>query len=100
MNYSESARKSEHRYSFDYGGIPSHNYNLPLCCYITAMVACQNGGLSLQLTVILSGGALLLCSTSIAYTEVVRAMLLFLSNTDMGNTFIQNIFSEPITQVA
>ena len=38
----------------------------------------KNGGLSLQVTCILSGGSLLLYSTSIVYTEVVRAMLLFI----------------------
>jgi drug/metabolite transporter (DMT)-like permease len=37
----------------------------------------KKGGLSLQLTAMLSGGALLLYSTSIVYTDVVRAMLLF-----------------------
>ena len=37
----------------------------------------QRGGLGLQLTAMVSGGALLLYSTSIVYTEVVRAMLLF-----------------------
>ena len=35
------------------------------------------GGLSLQLTAMISGGALLLYSSSIIYTDVVRAMLLF-----------------------
>ncbi len=37
----------------------------------------KNGGRSLQITAMISGGALLLYSTSIVYTEVVRAMLLF-----------------------
>ena len=37
----------------------------------------RQGGVQLQITAILSGGALLLYSTSIVYTEVVRAILLF-----------------------
>ncbi|WP_435229324.1 DMT family transporter [Pseudopelagicola sp. nBUS_20] len=37
----------------------------------------MSGGIQLQITAMLSGGALLLYSTSIVYTEVVRAMLLF-----------------------
>jgi len=37
----------------------------------------KKGGIQLQITAMLSGGALLLYSTSIVYTDVVRAMLLF-----------------------
>ena len=37
----------------------------------------RKGGLQLQLTAMISGGALLLYTTSIIYTDVVRAMLLF-----------------------
>lgn len=37
----------------------------------------RQGGFQLQLTAMVSGGALLLYSTSIVYTDVVRAMLLF-----------------------
>ncbi|MGB5870354.1 MAG: DMT family transporter [Albidovulum sp.] len=37
----------------------------------------RKGGLQLQVTAMFSGGALLLYSTSIVYTDVVRAMLLF-----------------------
>ena len=37
----------------------------------------RRGGFQLQLTAMVSGGALLLYSTSIVYTDVVRAMLLF-----------------------
>ncbi len=37
----------------------------------------RKGGIQLQITAMLSGGALLLYSTSIVYTEVVRAILLF-----------------------
>ncbi|MFV1877689.1 DMT family transporter [Nioella sp.] len=37
----------------------------------------RKGGAQLQLTAMLSGGALLLYSTSIVFTDVVRAMLLF-----------------------
>jgi drug/metabolite transporter (DMT)-like permease len=37
----------------------------------------RKGGFQLQLTAMVSGGALLLYSTSIVYTDVVRAMLLF-----------------------
>lgn len=37
----------------------------------------RKGGIQLQITAMLSGGALLLYSTSIVYTDVVRAILLF-----------------------
>ena len=37
----------------------------------------KKGGISLQVTTMLSGGALLLYSSSIVYTDVVRAILLF-----------------------
>jgi drug/metabolite transporter (DMT)-like permease len=37
----------------------------------------KRGGFQLQLTAIISGGALFLYSTSIVYTDVVRAILLF-----------------------
>lgn len=37
----------------------------------------RKGGIKLQITAMLSGGALLLYSTSILYTDVVRAILLF-----------------------
>ena len=49
------------------------------------------GGLSLQLTAMLSGGALLLYSTSIVYTDVVRAMLLFYL-TPIWATILARIF--------
>ena len=51
----------------------------------------QKGGLSLQLTAMLSGGALLLYSTSIVYTDVVRAMLLFYL-TPIWATILARIF--------
>ena len=54
---------------------------IPTICLVPVILLrwshIKKGGLSLQLTGILSGGALLLYSTSIVYTDVVRAMLLF-----------------------
>ena len=49
------------------------------------------GGFQLQITAIVSGGALLLYSTSIVYTEVVRAMLLFYL-TPIWGTILARIF--------
>ena len=49
------------------------------------------GGLSLQLTAMISGGALLLYSTSIIYTDVVRAILLFYL-TPIWATILARIF--------
>ena len=49
------------------------------------------GGFRLQITAMLSGGALLLYSTSIVYTEVVRAMLLFYL-TPIWGTILARIF--------
>ena len=49
------------------------------------------GGLSLQLTAMISGGALLLYSSSIIYTDVVRAMLLFYL-TPIWATILARIF--------
>ena len=51
----------------------------------------KKGGLSLQLTAMLSGVALLLYSTSIVYTDVVRAMLLFYL-TPIWATILARIF--------
>ena len=51
----------------------------------------KKGGISLQLTTMLSGGALLLYSTSIVYTDVVRAMLLFYL-TPIWATILARIF--------
>ena len=57
----------------------------------------KNGGFSLQVTCILSGGSLLLYSTSIVYTEVVRAMLLFYL-TPIWATLLARVFlGETIT---
>lgn len=54
---------------------------IPTICVIPITVwrwiHVKNGGLSLQLTAMLAGGALLLYSTAIVYTDVVRAILLF-----------------------
>ena len=54
---------------------------IPTICLIPIVLSrwqhVKQGGISLQLTTMLSGGALLLYSTSIVYTDVVRAMLLF-----------------------
>ena len=49
------------------------------------------GGVQLQITAMVSGGALLLYSTSIVYTEVVRAMLLFYL-TPIWGTILARIF--------
>ena len=55
------------------------------------------GGLSLQLTAMISGGALLLYSSSIIYTDVVRAMLLFYL-TPIWATILARVFlGDPIT---
>lgn len=51
----------------------------------------RKGGLQLQLTAMISGGALLLYSTSIVYTEVVRAMMLFYL-TPVWATMLARIF--------
>jgi len=51
----------------------------------------QAGGFRLQVTAMVSGGALLLYSTSIVYTEVVRAMLLFYL-TPIWGTILARIF--------
>ena len=57
----------------------------------------RQGGFQLQLTAMLSGGALLLYSTSIVYTDVVRAMLLFYL-TPVWATVLARIFlSDAIT---
>ena len=54
---------------------------IPALCLIPVTVwrwkYVKRGGFQLQLTAIISGGALLLYSTSIVYTDVVRAILLF-----------------------
>ena len=68
---------------------------IPTFCLVPVIILrlshVKNGGLSLQLTGILSGGALLLYSTSIVYTDVVRAMLLFYL-TPIWATFLSRIF--------
>lgn len=51
----------------------------------------QKGGFQLQLTALISGGALLLYSTSIVYTDVVRAILLFYL-TPIWATILARIF--------
>ena len=54
---------------------------IPALCLIPVTIwrwkYVKRGGFKLQLTAIISGGALLLYSTSIVYTDVVRAILLF-----------------------
>jgi drug/metabolite transporter (DMT)-like permease len=55
------------------------------------------GGIDLHVTAMLSGGALLLYATSIGYTDVVRAMLLFYL-TPLWGTLLGRIFlKEPVT---
>ncbi len=51
----------------------------------------RQGGFQLQLTALISGGALLLYSTSIVYTDVVRAILLFYL-TPIWATILARIF--------
>ena len=51
----------------------------------------KQGGFGLQFTALLAGGALLLYSTSIVYTDVVRAMLLFYL-TPVWSTLLARIF--------
>ena len=59
----------------------------------------KRGGFQLQLTAIISGGALLLYSTSIVYTDVVRAILLFyltpVWGTILGRIFLGDKISTP-----
>ena len=68
---------------------------IPTICLIPVVILrwqhVKEGGVSLQLTTMLSGGALLLYSTSIVYTDVVRAMLLFYL-TPIWATILARIF--------
>ena len=68
---------------------------IPTICLIPIVLSrwqhVEQGGISLQLTTMLSGGALLLYSTSIVYTDVVRAMLLFYL-TPIWATILARIF--------
>ena len=68
---------------------------IPTICLIPIVLSrwqhVKQGGISLQLTTMLSGGALLLYSTSIVYTDVVRAILLFYL-TPIWATILARIF--------
>ena len=68
---------------------------IPTICLIPVVLLrwqhVKKGGISLQLTTMLSGGALLLYSSSIVYTDVVRAMLLFYL-TPIWATILARIF--------
>ena len=68
---------------------------IPTICLIPVVLLrwqhVKKGGISLQLTTMLSGGALLLYSTSIVYTDVVRAILLFYL-TPIWATILARIF--------
>ena len=68
---------------------------IPTICLIPIVLSrwqhVKQGGISLQLTTMLSGGALLLYSSSIVYTDVVRAMLLFYL-TPIWATILARIF--------
>lgn len=68
---------------------------IPTICLIPVVILrwqhVKEGGISLQLTTMLSGGALLLYSTSIVYTDVVRAILLFYL-TPIWATILARIF--------
>jgi drug/metabolite transporter (DMT)-like permease len=55
------------------------------------------GGFNLQLTGMLSGGALMLYATSIVYTDVVRAMLLFYLTPVWGTILGRLYLNEEIT---
>ena len=57
------------------------------------------GGFNLQLTGMLSGGALMLYATSIVYTDVVRAMLLFYLTPVWGTILGRFFLNENITQL-
>ena len=55
------------------------------------------GGFQLQITAMVSGGALLLYSTSIVYTDVVRAMLLFYLTPIWGTVLARIFLGDAIT---
>lgn len=57
------------------------------------------GGFNLQLTGMLSGGALMLYATSIVYTDVVRAMLLFYLTPVWGTILGRLFLNENITSL-
>ncbi|MEP1935053.1 MAG: DMT family transporter [Paracoccaceae bacterium] len=57
----------------------------------------KKGGFQLQVTAMVSGGALLLYSTSIVYTEVVRAMLLFYLTPVWGTLLARVFLGDAIT---
>ena len=57
------------------------------------------GSFNLQLTGMLSGGALMLYATSIVYTDVVRAMLLFYLTPVWGTILGRLFLNENITQL-
>ena len=57
------------------------------------------GGFNLQLTGMLSGGALMLYATSIVYTDVVRAMLLFYLTPVWGTILGRLFLNENITPI-
>ena len=68
---------------------------IPTICLIPVVILrwqhVKEGGVSLQITTMLSGGALLLYSTSIVYPDVVRAILLFYL-TPIWATILARIF--------
>ena len=72
---------------------------IPTICLIPVVILrwqhVKEGGVSLQLTTMLSGGALLLYSTSIVYTDVVRAILLFYL-TPIWATILARIFLDDL----
>ena len=57
----------------------------------------KKGGFGLQITAMLSGGALLLYSTSIVYTDVVRAMLLFYLTPVWSTLLARIVLKEAVT---
>jgi len=59
----------------------------------------RSGGLNLQLTGMISGGALMLYATSIVYTDVVRAMLLFYLTPVWGTILGRLFLNENITSL-
>lgn len=59
----------------------------------------KKGGIQLQITAMLSGGALLLYSTSIVYTDVVRAMLLFYLTPVWATILARLVLGDVITPI-
>lgn len=74
---------------------------VPTICLLPVMAwrwrFVRQGGLALQITAMVSGGALLLYSMSIVYTDVVRAMLLFYLTPIWGTLLARVFLGDAIT---